>query len=313
MYSKNYFLVFVLTFFVAGFIFLALPDTSVGQDPGCCRTNGTSCFDEPGGTCMGNVTWCMTSIARCDTNQDNQYIGGQWCVKVPGTDPCEPQGCCLVNDECVQAPETGCTSQQGLDGTYLGDGLCGEPQFDADCREPVIGCCEDDPTQDQCLNGVNINDCTDPMNKFFLNGDCDIATGNCTPAPPIPGCCMTSSDTCNMLDNVACVDADPTNVPFNGGECTTTDSGSFCEAPPAGCCVCGIDDCTITTELTCENMAGECEYKGDNTVCSSFADECVAIVTNVPTIGQWGMIAMAGLLGIFSLFIIMRRHRYNVS
>ena len=35
--------------------------------------------------------------------------------------------------------------------------------------------------------------------------------------------------------------------------------------------------------------------------------------SSIPTNSQWGLIIMAGLLGIFSLLIIMRRQRYNVS
>ncbi len=65
--------------------------------------------------------------------------------------------------------------------------------------------------------------------------------------------------------------------------------------------------CEITTEGVCEAECGD--YQGDGSFCEG-NPECTA---PIPTIGQWGMIAMAGLLGIFSLFIIMRRHRYNVS
>jgi hypothetical protein len=86
----------------------------------------------------------------------------------------------------------------------------------------------------------------------------------------------------------------------------------FCEPPPQGCCVIGVDNCPITTEGECATDGGD--YQGDNTICDGIPEcEAPIIPTNVPTIGQWGMIAMAGLLGIFSLFIIMRRHRYNVS
>jgi len=312
MFSKSYFLVFVLTFFVAGFFLFALPDTSIGQDPGCCRTFGTQCFDEPGGPCMGNVTFCMTSKARCDTNPNNQYIEDQWCVVVPGVDLCEPQGCCLVNAECEQAPQTGCESPQGLNGTYLGDGLCG--QF-SECVEPPTGCCDMIPSGNSCQI-LTADECSTAQGDPNFGLTCTASDGVCDgdPPPPVDGCCQFDGS-CNDLNNQDC--GDQGGTPVEGGEC---DFGAgFCDFdPPTGCCaiVSPISCNEGITETVCEGTSGFVTgdwQQGTQTCNSLFQCTPEPIITNVPTIGQWGMIAMAGLLGIFSLFIIMRRHRYNVS
>jgi len=37
------------------------------------------------------------------------------------------------------------------------------------------------------------------------------------------------------------------------------------------------------------------------------------VISAVPTMSQWGLIATAGLLAFISMFIIIRRHRYNIG
>jgi len=63
--------------------------------------------------------------------------------------------------------------------------------------------------------------------------------------------------------------------------------------------------------MECSAEGGD--FKGVGVNCKNVPECREVVARNVPTISQWGMIAMAGLLGIFSLFVIMRRQRYNVG
>jgi hypothetical protein len=158
---------------------------------------------------------------------------------------------------------------------------------------------------DMCSDGIVQENCT---GTFIPDTICDSAT-SCLPVPPIEGCCQLpgEGDNCRDTTNVVC--AAENGAFFEGGMCMLEE---FCELPPEGCCVIEPGVCEITTEGACAAEDGD--YQGDGSFCEGNPEcEVPIIPTNVPTIGQWGMIAMAGLLGIFSLFIIMRRHRYNVS
>ena len=77
--------------------------------------------------------------------------------------------------------------------------------------------------------------------------------------------------------------------------------------PLEGCCVIEPGECEITTEDSCVELGGV--YQGDNVSCDGI-DECLAPpppVRNVPTISQWGMIVVAGLLGIVGFMVIRRK------
>jgi len=170
---------FVATFFVVGFIFLALPDTGFAQDV-CCQ---------------------------------------------------------LPDDTCIQATETVCTSTD-VGGTDLGTGPCG--QFLA-CAASDIGCCNSNPSTNQCDSPITRSECFGLTNhRFFTDGVCEPDKDRCTPGPNIPGCCQLDSSSCL---NVGSIDCDgfnnPHTFPINGGTCIR----SLCEAPPGGCCVFAKNDC----------------------------------------------------------------------
>lgn len=67
-------------------------------------------------------------------------------------------------------------------------------------------------------------------------------------------------------------------------------------------CIIGTSDAgTEGTELTPEQVAA-CRQ--------SLIQRCdLKIFTPIPTLSEWGMIAMAGVLGIFGLFVAMRKRK----
>ena len=87
--------------------------------------------------------------------------------------------------------------------------------------------------------------------------------------------------------------------------------------PPAnpGCCQYGLEG----GELFCFNSDfGECKSPPDNTSfdgffegesCNSETGVCSGInkINEVPTLSEWGLIAMAGVLGIIGFMVVRRR------
>ena len=117
-----------------------------------------------------------------------------------------------------------------------------------------------------------------------------------------PSCQPTSFDACGRL-----------NDDEGGLWLLATDSctpSGLCASNVLGCCVFGQNDCEGISALSCEVSDGQFELAS----CEEVAECNINVVkTPIPTLNQWGLIAMAGLLGLFSLFIIIRRHRYNLS
>jgi len=305
MFTKKMLSILMLSFFVASFIYFGMPGKAMSQ-VGCCLVPGQSCFDEPGGTCMGNNTFCMTSKTRCDENQNAVFTEGEWCVVIPMADTCEPQGCCLIDDACQQAPETGC--EDGLGGSYLGDGLCG--QFSACDPPPQTGCCDEIPPEDTCDDiDITSDECLTLGGMFTVDSTCNFED-TCGEPIIVDGCCQIDEDmeqlisidaTCEDVTNVACFESGGMFSP--GGTCDTEEG--VCDFAPLGCCVFGPNDCDELTEEGCSLEGGR--FEGDNVQCSDVPECNVQVVTAVPTLNQWGLIAVAGLLGFFSLFIIIRR------
>lgn len=379
MFLKNYFLVFILTFFVAGFFFLVTPEISFSQD-GCCINNGGNCVGQAG-SCGPQGSSCQNEQFGPCNDPPGTFVLGETCFQVTASvGECQPIGCCQIEQgNCFQTSSGTCATGGN---TFLGPGAC-QPQFDPECSP--LGCCQDEPGQPLCQQGVTQLQCgTGTWTQgVSCSGDvCGVPpppTGCCQTMPNGPvctpdiieaqcsgtwtegdivcdgnfcgqapiGCCQIEAGVCDEVTEANCQ-----GTFFEAGMCP--ESG-FCEPPPQGCCVCsnGVTECTFTTEFECDNMG--CDYQGDNVPCSAVDEcnvepegccvlgiedcvittesscdsqngdyqgdgvscdgipECTAPITMVPTIGQWGMIAMAGLLGLFSLFIIIRRHRYNVG
>ncbi len=217
----------------------------------------------------------------------------------------DPIGCCVENDQCTNSvPQSECS------GTFEQDGLCGQGLCDPEPVEP-IGCCVQD---NQCTDSVPLNQCD---GIFDPNTPC--GQGLCTVEPE--GCCVCGESECSITTEAECSDMDCTYQ----GDDTVCDGIDECSDVP-GCCFLdanGADaalanrqidpnKCIETTATICNLDGGD--FQGVGTSClNDFPQECSFPTKDIPTMSQWGLIAMAGLLGIFSLMIIMRRQKYNLS
>lgn len=311
------------------------------QVEGCCQIAQGDCFQTTSGTCTtGGNTFLGDGACQPQFDAECSPLG---CCQTPGVNPtscntgvtqlaCENGGGAFTlgvscdGNFCGQAPPpTGCCQgetgqppcQEDITQAACGDGDWeqGNIMCSGDvCGEPPIGCCQieagvcNDVTEDNC------------QGTFFEGGMCP-ESGFCEPPPQ--GCCVCSNDVteCTFTTEFECENMEceyqGDNVPCSAVE--------ECDVPPEGCCVLpengGIvlaslldeikDNCVVETESACQNQGGA--YQGDGVSCDTVPECQIAPIADIPTIGQWGMIAMAGLLGIFSLFIIMRRHRYNVG
>lgn len=271
----------VLTISLLGFFFFIHPEDSFSQ-LGCCRNMG--------GQCVGPGQACGTTGASCQREDGGpcnlEFVEGEWCYQItPNTSECQPLGCCETSDGVFYQTTEGTCEFNG--DTYLNDGDCEPP--------PPTGCCEDGG---MCVEDVTQAQCG---GTFMVNTPCD---GNvCGEAPPpVDGCCQTQEAACLDTTDTNCLD-----FPFfPGGMCI---EGEFCNPPPVGCCVIEQGVCEITTEPMCDDQGGN--YQGDDTVCDG--NPMCVIPNNVPTLNQWALIVVAGLLGIYSLVILRRRNKYNMG
>ena len=74
-----------------------------------------------------------------------------------------------------------------------------------------------------------------------------------------------------------------------------------------GCCEIGMpaDSCIDTS-------VGGCNFLGGVFIPGATCDDeefgsCIALITDVPTLSEWGLIAMAGILGLVGYMVIRRR------
>ena len=79
----------------------------------------------------------------------------------------------------------------------------------------------------------------------------------------------------------------------------------------AGCCQLTPDTCTT---FIGQGGADECIGIGGGTPffgaeCDPDSGLCLGIPSNVPTISEWGMIAMAAVLGVIGFMVIRRRQQ----
>ena len=91
--------------------------------------------------------------------------------------------------------------------------------------------------------------------------------------------------------------------------------GPPCCDLPGGTCFGGEtaqDQCDGNIPGPCE--LGNCEFFG-NSICVADPEmgnnfgSCVVRTTNVPTLSEWGLVAMAGILGILGFIMVIRRKK----
>ena len=285
-----------------GFNFLGpgdcLPQFDAECSPlGCCQTPG------------GDPQMCQTGVTQlaCENGggawTEGVNCDGNFCGQAP-----PPTGCCQVAEpaSCTEnITESQCTEIQGswTQGNVACDGnFCGEAPF---------GCCQlepgecDDITEAQCGG-----------NSFFEGGMCP-ASGFCEP-PPV-GCCICGENDCLQTTEFECSNMDCKYI----GDNTSCSDFDECNIEPQGCCVLPenpglslsnifdqiLDNCVVETEALCNAQDGD--YQGDGVSCAEVPQCLPAPARNVPTLGQWGLIAVAGLLGIYSLMMIRRKRAVN--
>jgi len=145
----------------------------------------------------------------------------------------------------------------------------------------------------------------------------------CITEAPV-GCCQLEPDgfACEIVTESVC-DDDSDSIKWTfGTECDEVQE--FCGEAPKGCCVIGLNagadddggpECIPDeTKFVCENtLGGEWTIGGTCDVTLTCLGEEPVFSSSVPTMSQWGLIATAGIMALFSLFYMIRRHRYNLS
>lgn len=125
------------------------------------------------------------------------------------------------------------------------------------------------------------------------------------PPPPGSGCCIESQGICfaDVSENDCPV---PPNEAFLLGQSCVDPR---CETPPPGegCCVETEAVCSITTAENCP-VPPNLEFLGIGSNCTD-QNICNPIppISSVPTLSQWGLIAMAGILGLVGFIMVIRR------
>ncbi len=263
---------------------LFVPDSDCG-DPQCAIVDPTGCCSDPtgGGPCA--------QLTQGECNVPIQQ--GLSCNAV---DTCGPVGCCQGDNSCSETNAADCPDTWIQGDTCNGD-------FDL-CNSLINGCCETPgPMCEDISGGPPV--CA---GVFTLNQMCLPAAMECR--EEVFGCCQTSPVTCENTSEFDCAPAD-----FNPLQ---NCNAGFCGAPPpVGCCVLpsmnGIPNCEIETEEQCNNEGGA--WQGAGVSCDD-VPECnipPPLPTNVPTLGQWGMIVIAAFLGIYSLMVLRKRNKLNVG
>ena len=102
-----------------------------------------------------------------------------------------------------------------------------------------------------------------------------------------------------LLTCIFLLSAPETGYTQGGGNCCIAHSGLGCDDQVCEDAVCAADSvcCDMGWDTKCADQAQE--------LCS---DICVGEFHPIPTFNEWGLIALAGVLGLFSLFVIRRRY-----
>jgi hypothetical protein len=333
--NKNCFFILIASFFIAGFILLALPNETFSQDLGCCQNQsngkcvsgnngkpdecppnfyfpnvpfcagGSGSLDDPA---CGPAGCCVIAQGNCEDvppaeSSCSDFRPNLFCDEI---DECQPvTGCCVSSGDPVTC--TIAENSDACDVDWQANVACDD---DACSDEGPLGCCPPTVGQNNCADMVIEEECAD--DKVWVEGETcnDLDPKTCGQA----GCCQFDLTTLAPPDpGASCDESNFATCDRGGGRWIADDicnTSGVCESLSIGCCVFAPNDCYETSEGACREQRGL--FKGQDVLCSEVA-QCNIVISPIPTLNQWGLIAMAGLLGLFSLFIIIRRHRYNVS
>ncbi|MEW6144169.1 MAG: IPTL-CTERM sorting domain-containing protein [Thermodesulfobacteriota bacterium] len=100
--------------------------------------------------------------------------------------------------------------------------------------------------------------------------------------------------TCTFL-----LSATETGYTQGGSNCCFAHDGLGCDDQACQDAVCAIDSvcCEIGWDTKCADEALE--------LCSNI---CIGEFHSIPTFNEWGLIVLAGALGLFSLFVVRKRY-----
>ncbi|OGE23133.1 MAG: hypothetical protein A3J42_01265 [Candidatus Dadabacteria bacterium RIFCSPHIGHO2_12_FULL_53_21] len=93
--------------------------------------------------------------------------------------------------------------------------------------------------------------------------------------------------------------APDTGYSQGGGNCCIAHPGLGCDDQQCQDAVCAADSFCCDT-----NWDGKCADRAQE-LCGNI---CIGEFHPIPTFNEWGLIALAGVLGLFSLFVIRRRY-----
>ena len=122
------------------------------------------------------------------------------------------------------------------------------------------------------------------------------------------GCCSLSGGCtgCQPLETCAIREENCDGVVFAPGDVCV---GEFACTSPGD-----FDGCCVLTEGLCmdDESYGECDSAEslawfENESCSDVPQCAEPVVSSVPTIAEWGLIALAGILGLVGFMVLKRR------
>ena len=195
---------------------------------------------------------------------------------------------------------------------------------------PVSNCCVDHEE-----TGCDNSECEDivcDFNDFCCNVEWDsncvgIAVelcGDLCPPPPGSNCCFPH------FDNAGCDNSECEGLVCNiddfccneiwDGNCVGVaieQCGDLCPTPPGSDC-CFQNGSPGCSDSRCQNTICNfdefcCEELWDSTCvveAEEFCEVCqvAPVLSPIPTMNQWGLIALAGILGLSALYILVRRN-----
>ena len=95
---------------------------------------------------------------------------------------------------------------------------------------------------------------------------------------------------------------------INGGSCVSQPEGAICDALifTSGCCAVAPGQCLEDVTFDDCIFVEEGILLAPDESCSVI-ELCEPVTRNVPSLSQWGLVALAGALGVFALIAVRRK------